>query len=447
MIVLAGLIACASAPAGELQRQTLVLPIHLPPARGQDGPDLRCAVSFGPVVPICALAFSSDGNQLYSGGYREVLVWDLVEGKLARRIGVGQVDGPVRAVSLADDGRLLIVGEGLPGQSGAVRLFDPQAGKLIASFSGPRDAVQCLAVSPDGRFLVAGAAEPDVYVWSLKDRKLATRLAGHNGGTTAVSFSPDGKWLATGGNDAQLRIRETEGWKEDASLALPEPVTDLSFSPTGEIVAVAVAGPGEWAVRVHRVSDTMAKNTRIIYQGGAAPLRIAWSADKAAQAKRLYVACGDNTITALRGGGDPRPAAVMRGHADWVCGLAVSPDGTRIASGSLDGTVRLWNETDGRALATFVQLTPGTDEWLIVTPPGYLASSSAAAVKWRDKGMTKAETDLTARFNNPGLLRRVLAGERVAPPALTDKSADTDNPTINTDRPRRHGRPGGVNER
>ncbi len=42
----------------------------------------------------------------------------------------------------------------------------------------------------------------------------------------------------------------------------------------------------------------------------------------------------------------------MHGHADWVTGVSYSPDGRRIASASLDGTIKLWDATTGQEILT-----------------------------------------------------------------------------------------------
>jgi WD40 repeat protein len=51
---------------------------------------------------------------------------------------------------------------------------------------------------------------------------------------------------------------------------------------------------------------------------------------------------------------DLRTSVEMRlaGHRDFVSGMAFSPDASLLATGSMDGTIRLWNTTSGQTVAT-----------------------------------------------------------------------------------------------
>ena len=68
--------------------------------------------------------------------------------------------------------------------------------------------------------------------------------------------------------------------------------------------------------------------------------------------------------------------AVFRGHRDWVSVVAFSPDGARIASGSKDKTVRIWNLATGQELAclrlqdTVLSLVFSPDGTLLITGGG-----------------------------------------------------------------------------
>jgi WD40 repeat protein len=57
---------------------------------------------------------------------------------------------------------------------------------------------------------------------------------------------------------------------------------------------------------------------------------------------RLAAGCRDNTIR-LIDVATWQEVAELRGHTDYVHAVAWSPDGTRLVSGSGDSTVRIWD--------------------------------------------------------------------------------------------------------
>ncbi len=406
-----GLCASTGAQGPAPQKQPLAFPIIIAPPGDQKAPALDCVIPFGPAVPTSAVAFSPDGKTLAVGGYQEVLLWDLANAKLAKRIGVGQIGDFVRSVAFRTGGQWLAVAEGTPYGPGAVKVFDVTSGQPALVFQEPKDAVFAVAFSADGKLLAAGGADNVARVWGVDEKKLAAELKGHSACILGVSFSADGKFLVTSGADRTAQVWEVGTWKLVAKLDQMEPVLGAVFGPNAELVAVAVSGPTDRMIRLRRRDNTQL--ARAIDMGVPAPLGVLW----APPGNRMYVPLTDKTVRVY----DPNSGghvATLTGHADWVYGVALSPDGAKLATASADGTVKLWNTAENRLLATLVQVTPRTEEWLIVATPGYLAASSLGAVQWRAANLTTPPDKIPGVLQNPELVKKAIAGEKLPPPAL-----------------------------
>ncbi len=388
--------------------------------------DVEGVVDFGPALAISAVAFGPDGKTLAVGGYQEVLLWDLDAAKLAKRIGTGHLTGLVHAVAFVRGGKALAVGDGVPHQSGAVRIFDVESGEPAVTFDEPKRVVCCLTPSPDGELLVAGDAGSTVHVWDLGTEKPVKTIDGHGGWVLGAAFSDDGKRLATAGADQTLRVWATDTWEPVISYNVPAAVHAAALSPDGKTVVGAVGGEKEWALRVGRVDTDLLQAARrkptakAMSTGTGMPLDIVWPAKGA----NVFVACNDHTVRAYQGT-NGRLITTYSGHTDWVYCVAATPDGSKLASGSADGTVKIWDGAGGKPMATLVQLSPRSDDWIIMTRQGHFAASSPELIGWKTAGSSVASEELTARYHDPDEVRKALAAPTRPPSAFRKRPSAT----------------------
>ena len=94
------------------------------------------------------------------------------------------------------------------------------------------------------------------------------------------------------------------------------------------------------------------------------------------------------------------------GHADDIETVTFSPDGRLLASGSLDGSLKLWDIQQGRELATFVAID--TDGHVIATPQQYYMASKGAlsGIAFRVGNNVFPFEQFDLRLNRPDLVLR-----------------------------------------
>ena len=166
-------------------------------------------------------------------------------------------------------------------------------------------------------------------------------LTGHTTRIYKIAFKDNGT-LISGGYDNTLRAWNvstgTQRWEKDVgarvyAVALPshDPFFIAYGGPTNHNIRMRYSDDGDWRGEV-------AGHTGIVSSLAFQP-----------NSYRLASGSWDETIRIWNVGDNLNLQHVhtLRGHTDDVFSVAWSPDGQTLASASRDGTVRLWNPNNG----------------------------------------------------------------------------------------------------
>jgi len=149
---------------------------------------------------VYSVAFSPDGRGLVSGSLDKSLkYWDLTElGRIVPRPGMGVVQ------ALQQSSRVASNSMGIPSdmKDGGGDRGSP----CTVAFTGHKDYVLSVAVSPDGAWVVSGSKDRGVQFWNPKDAQTQLMLQGHKNSVISIDLSPAGGLLATGSGDWQARV-------------------------------------------------------------------------------------------------------------------------------------------------------------------------------------------------------------------------------------------------
>ncbi|WP_300455061.1 WD40 repeat domain-containing protein [Accumulibacter sp.] len=148
------------------------------------------------------LLITPDGSLLVSRNRQKTLLWRLPEGELWKELPAAANGGGPNEQSLAisPDGKLLAAG------GKAITLWRLPDGELAQTLAGEA-GIWSLAISEDGKTLVAGSGDGLIQLWQLPGGKLVKRIAAHGKSIVrALAISRDGRLLASGGADGAILL-------------------------------------------------------------------------------------------------------------------------------------------------------------------------------------------------------------------------------------------------
>lgn len=284
-------------------------------------------------IPVSALSFVPNEPQVVVGGYHELTVWNIENGKLERRIS--NVGERVHCIVPLPDSEMLAVGCGEPGIRGEVRIFDFKTGTLEHVLVRAKDLILDIAPRPNAAELAIASADGLLRIVDWKTKSEIRSMASHADSVTCVAWSEDGKRLASGSRDKSVKIYDADSGEMIGSYTgHSAAVRSIRFMSDGKEILSASADQ-----KTHRWQiDGLKKVAEWNLQGEAFRMirngNHAWISNSNKQIQQIDL---DKNQLGLS----------IAGHSDWVLCLGSDTKSQMLASGSIDGEVRIWNASDG----------------------------------------------------------------------------------------------------
>lgn len=324
------------------------------------------------------LAFTSEGATLATyeadpGG--ALRLWDLATGAELRRLEGHQ--GEVRRLATLPGGRLASLGI-----DRTIRIWEVGSGTLIRTIATGDPDPAALVASPDGDRVLTATYDGSVRSWDPATGAPTETIPAKSRGFAGMAWGgqPDGPRLALGGTDETIEVLD---WPSGARRLALDGHTGASFQG----VALDASGQTVYSGAVERwtrqwnARSGLPERRFAGHPSGTAA--VALSPDGTRLATTLGVPVHAVRIWSTSSGALERE---LTGHTDWLLAATFSPDGQQVASGSADRTVCVWDVATGERRQ---RLT------------GHAAGVQAIAFSPRGDRLASGSQDLTIRVADP----------------------------------------------
>lgn len=288
---------------------------------------------------VKCLAFTHDDKQLIAASLDEKLrIWDVKSHQLVHEIPVHNsndmaIDKDDKWVALASS-------------DFSIKIFDLKEGRILKEIhEAHSESLSSIDFSPNGKRVVSASYDGKMKVWNWMNGEIVfVNNVGKVSGAYApvvnsAKYSHDGNYIVTASRDRMIRIWNAKtGEQQGLPLAgHTDSVCSAFFNEDGDYV---ISASLDGTARIWDINPKVAH--RIIGRARYIPFDTRTTSGNyflEIKSCNIYIKNSENEIV-----------YTLKGHSNNVRSAIFSPDGTKIASISYDGTARIWNSTNGKQI-------------------------------------------------------------------------------------------------
>lgn len=269
----------------------------------------------------------------------------------------------VRGLHWLDDNDRIVLGC----QDGKVRIVSTSRQAIVREFRAATSEIYGMAVDPTENLVAIGQWNSSLQIYDLHSGALVRELPKPDRRVDDIAFSPDARVLVNSGYLNRVQVWNTNDWSMAESLAITAPPWGVEFSRDGRLLLVSTY---DGTVEVFDVDLSRSEGDRFHRRG------------------------------------------TIRAHQRLIPALAIAPDASIFATGSEDGTVKVWDTRSLRNLFT-TDLESGLVISAAFSPDGRKLAAAAG-------GRLAAVLDLPALLS-PVRKQRDFHAQRLRPDADTPR--------------------------
>jgi WD40 repeat protein len=217
--------------------------------------------------------------------------------------------------------------------------------------------VWSVAFSPNGQWLVASDSTGEIHLWAIADNQNISTSSkrsfqAHPNWICALAFSPDSRWLASSGFDQVVKIWDVETGTCLKTLAgHTDFVISLAFSPDGFLLA---SGGTDCTIRLWELQSGQCRHVLQEHLDwvGSVEFSPIQTQPESMLAKLVLASGSDDGTIKLWDVNQGTCLQTFSGHGGNVRAVVFSPNGEQLISGSSDRTLKVWDIFTGQCLKT-----------------------------------------------------------------------------------------------